>query len=70
MDSNHRPSGYEPEKLPLLYPTYNARKPIISNHALYTNLRSICMLFTIPNAIVREWTSCHQTNGFNTTDKI
>ena len=24
MDSNHRPPGYEPDELPLLYPTINS----------------------------------------------
>ena len=35
MDSNHRPSGYEPDELPLLHPACAVSAPaaVASNHA-------------------------------------
>ena len=39
MDSNHRPLGYEPNELPLLYATMYYFKELILCIYIYTNIR-------------------------------
>ena len=42
MDLNHRPSGYEPDKLPLLYPATRAR--VLRTCLYYTILPAVCQV--------------------------
>ena len=68
MDSNHRPQGYEPCKLPLLYPTlyvdiYVAKNIIVSNqyNQLFFN-----DLVVIDNNNIKNMQKIKYNQPFNT----